>query len=111
MFQFEKKKFFFVFLNDIFLAQIIAAKRRRRPSAKARLLGPRRSVAAAAAAAHRANVRAAAKPAVKTTPVTASADRIVVSNLPQDVSEVQIKVMSLILSRPLIAHAHPSSLL
>ncbi|KAI5996321.1 hypothetical protein EDD15DRAFT_514277 [Pisolithus albus] len=74
---------------DKSLDEVIAARktqRRRRPSAKAQLLGNTTSPATRAAAAGAAGTKAAA-PATSAQP----ADKIIVSNLPSDVNEVQIK--------------------
>ncbi|KAI6029583.1 hypothetical protein BKA83DRAFT_4220673 [Pisolithus microcarpus] len=74
---------------DKSLDEVIAARktqRRRRPSAKAQLLGNTTSPATRVAAANAAGTKVAA-PATSAQP----ADKIIVSNLPSDVNEVQIK--------------------
>ncbi|KIO14097.1 hypothetical protein M404DRAFT_460088 [Pisolithus tinctorius Marx 270] len=68
-------------LDDVIAAR--KSQRRRRPSAKAQVLGN----PAARAAAANATVAKAAAPASSAQP----ADKIIVSNLPSDVNEVQIK--------------------
>ncbi|KAI6124588.1 hypothetical protein EDD16DRAFT_557414 [Pisolithus croceorrhizus] len=74
---------------DKSLDEVIAARktqRRRRPSAKAQLLGNTTGPATRVAAASAAATKVAA-PATSAQP----ADKIIVSNLPSDVNEVQIK--------------------
>jgi len=68
----------------------------RRGSARAQILGSAPVVSPAARARARARARAGAAPA-PALPQTSPADKIIVSNLPPDVNEVQIKV-SLFLS-------------
>ncbi|KAI6043934.1 hypothetical protein EDC04DRAFT_2646247 [Pisolithus marmoratus] len=74
---------------DKSLDEVIAthkSQRRRRPSAKAQILGNTANPATRAAAANATAAKVAA-PATSAQP----ADKIIVSNLPGDVNEVQIK--------------------
>lgn len=87
---FRRGEFGLFFFFCSFTQVIIARKttRRRRPSAKAQVLGNAANPATRAAAANATAAKVAA-----TNTATQPAEKIIVSNLPADVNETQIKVV------------------
>ena len=82
---------FFSFSTKVITAR--KTSRRRRPSAKAQVLGNAANPATRAAAANATAAKVAA------TNTAQPAEKIIVSNLPADVNEAQIKVIGHVVTR------------